>query len=81
MKFIRAVLLIAIVSLVMSALIYIVTPDTIQNSWIDKIGEIVTVTLIIFIFLMLVYIIAATVIKRAMSGRKKSLPNQEGPKI
>jgi hypothetical protein len=81
MKFTRAVLLFAIVSIALSGLIYFINPGTIINSWTDKLMEVGTVALIIFIFLLILYIILKMALKSAMAVRKKNLPKQGGPKV
>ncbi|MES2485897.1 MAG: hypothetical protein V4581_08105 [Bacteroidota bacterium] len=81
MNFKRAVLLFAIVSLALSSLLYLVTPNTIKSSWSAKLAEVGTVAVVIFVFLLILYIIAKTVFKSAMAVRKKSLPKKEGPKV
>jgi hypothetical protein len=79
MKGIR-ILMLAVASLVISVLIYYITDGVIRSSWGDIIGEICTTAVILFVVLLLIYIIARSAAKKAIAARKKSLPNQEGPK-
>ena len=79
MKFTR-ILMLAVLSLAISGLMFYVTAGVIRSSWTDIIGEIITTAIIIFVLLLIVYIIARSAAKKAIAARKKSLPNQEGPK-
>ena len=79
MKFTR-ILMLAMLSLAISGLMFYVTAGVIRSSWTDIIGEILTTGIIIFILLLIVYVIARSAAKKAIEARKKSLPNQEGPK-
>ena len=79
MKLMR-ILMLAVLSLVLSGLLFYVTAGVIRSSWTDIIGEIITTAIIIFIVLLIIYVIARTAAKKAIAARKKSLPNQEGPK-
>jgi len=79
MKLMR-ILMLAVVSLAISGLMFYVTAGVIRSSWTDIIGEIITTAIIIFIVLLIIYVIARTAAKKAIAARKKSLPNQEGPK-
>jgi cytochrome b subunit of formate dehydrogenase len=82
MKLLKIALQLAFLSLAISGLLFYVTAGVIRSSLIDILGEIFTTALILFIFLLVAYVIAKTVVKTAIAARKKSLPNnKEGRKL
>ena len=82
MKLLKIALRLAFFSLAISGLLYYVTAGVVRSSWVDILGEIFTTALIIFIFLLIAYVIAKSVVKTAVAMRKKSLPkNKEGQKL
>jgi hypothetical protein len=82
MKLLKIALRLAFLSLAISALLFYITAGVVRSSWIGILGEIFTTALVLFIFLLIAYIIAKTVVKTAGAVRKKSLPNkEEGPKL
>jgi uncharacterized membrane protein len=81
MKFLRIVLLLAVLSLAISWLFYYITADTIVASWQSKLGEIGTIGIVIFVFLLIIYIIAKSAVKSALALRKKRPPQNGGPKV
>lgn len=80
MKFIKAALLLLLLSVIFSGIVYYITSGTITSSSTDMVGEIGVVAVPIFIFLMLIYIASKIGARMAKKARKKSPPNQEGPK-
>lgn len=81
MKLIRIILLFAVVSFAIAGLFYYLTAGTVVANWQAKLGEIATTAVIIFVFLLVIYIIAKTTVKSAMALRKKRPPQNGGPKV
>ncbi|WP_294819725.1 hypothetical protein [uncultured Flavobacterium sp.] len=80
MKLLRNIMIMAIFSMGLSALLYYKNSDVIKTaSWVDEIGEIATVGLFIFIFTFVLYLIARTVVKGARTVAKKKPSDAEGP--
>ena len=79
MKSFRRFFQLLIVSIVIAIVYYFfVLDNVIKSSFSTKIGEIVVVTIPVFIIVVLLYVVGRIIVKSAKGISKKNLPNQEG---
>lgn len=78
MKLVKRMIFIAIVSLFLAGMFYYLTDGVVKSTWAAMIAEIGTITLVIFIFAMIAYVIAKSVVKGTMAVRKKKPSDREG---
>ena len=79
MKPFRKFLQLLLLSIVIAVIYYtFILDNVIKSSFSTKVGEVVVVTIPIFIIVVLVYGVGRIILKSAKGISKKNLPNQEG---
>ena len=79
MKSFRRFFQLLIVSIVIAIVYYFfVLDNVIKSSFSTKVGEIVVVTIPVFVIVVLLYVVGRIIVKSAKGISKKNLPNQEG---
>lgn len=79
MKSFRRFFQLLILSVVIAIVYYFfVLDNVVKSSFSTKIGEIVVVTIPVFVIVVLLYVVARIILKSAKGISKKNLPNQEG---
>ena len=79
MKSFRRFFRLLILSIVIAIVYYFfVLDNVIKSSFSTKVGEIVVVTIPVFVIVVLLYIVGRIILKSAKGISKKNLPNQEG---
>jgi len=79
MKSFRRFFQLLIVSIVIAIVYYFfVLDNVVKSSFSTKVGEIVVVTIPVFVIVVLLYVVGRIIIKSAKGISKKNLPNKEG---
>ena len=79
MKPFRKFLQLLLLSIVIAVIYYtFILDNVIKSSFSTKVGEVVVVTIPIFVIVVLLYGVGRIILKSAKGISKKNLPNQEG---
>lgn len=79
MKSFRRFFQLLILSIVIAIEYYFfVLDNVVKSSFSTKVGEIVVVTIPVFVIVVLLYVVGRIIVKSAKGISKKNLPNQEG---
>jgi len=78
MTTIKRLFVLFIISLAIALIYYFTSDDVVVSSWSTKIGEIVFVTIPVFILISLLYFVNRAVVKSVKGIAKKSPPKKEG---
>jgi len=81
MKTIKRLFVLFIISLAIALIYYFTADDVVVSSWSTKVGEIVAITVPVFILISLLYFVNRAVVRSVRGITKKSPPKKEGQDI
>ncbi|TRW22084.1 hypothetical protein FMM05_19240 [Flavobacterium zepuense] len=78
MKTIKRLFVLFIISLAIALVYYFTADDVVVSSWSTKVGEVIAVTVPVFILISLLYFVNRAMVRSVKGMAKKSPPKKEG---